>query len=150
MVVKMRLAPSRLVSTLPNKMFNIVIANGRRARDSKPLETLGLYDPTPRRVATVPRIQRSLIDEGKPLHMEWVKRIEWDSERIKYWLSVGAQPTKRVAWLLHKQNLIPRGKSFEGYSGPPKIKKGAKVVKQATLGNPPQQPSHTQHPAQSP
>ena len=29
------------------------------------------------------------------------------SDRLKYWLSVGAQPSDRVAWLMSKYNLMP-------------------------------------------
>lgn len=29
------------------------------------------------------------------------------SDRLKYWLSVGAQPSDRVAWLMAKYNLLP-------------------------------------------
>ena len=50
----------------------------------------------------VPASQRSLLDEGKTVETSWVKRIEWDRARVKHWLRKGAQPTKRVAWLLHK------------------------------------------------
>jgi hypothetical protein len=29
------------------------------------------------------------------------------SDRLKYWLAVGAQPSDRVAWLMSKYNLLP-------------------------------------------
>jgi ribosomal protein S16 len=35
------------------------------------------------------------------------KHIELNVDRIKYWLSVGAQPTSRVAWLLSKAGILP-------------------------------------------
>lgn len=38
-------------------------------------------------------------------------------ERIKYWLSVGAQPSDRVAWLLAKANLIPAHPKYLHYRG---------------------------------
>ena len=36
-----------------------------------------------------------------------VKEITLDSIRVKYWLSVGAQPSERVAWLLGKVDILP-------------------------------------------
>ena len=72
------------------------------SRDRAPLETVGVYDAIPRAVPVVPASQRSLLDEGKTVETSWVKRIEWDRARVKHWLRKGAQPTKRVAWLLHK------------------------------------------------
>ena len=36
-----------------------------------------------------------------------VKEITFNTERIKYWLSVGAQPSDRVAWLLGKVGVLP-------------------------------------------
>lgn len=36
-----------------------------------------------------------------------VKEINFNSERIQYWLSVGAQPSDRVNWILSKIGLIP-------------------------------------------
>jgi small subunit ribosomal protein S16 len=80
--------------------------NGPRARDGAPLETVGIYDAIPRRIPDVPKHERSLLDEGKKLARHFVKRIEWDRERVKYWIGTGAQPTKRVAWLLQKVRII--------------------------------------------
>ncbi len=36
-----------------------------------------------------------------------VKEITADSVRVKYWLSVGAQPSDKVAWLFGKVGLLP-------------------------------------------
>lgn len=36
-----------------------------------------------------------------------MKYVTLKSERIKYWLSVGAQPSDRVQWLLSKYNILP-------------------------------------------
>lgn len=102
MVVKLRLSPHRLLPNSPQKVYRLVAINSPKSRDSAPLETLGVYDAVPRHVPSVPRSERSLLDEGKEVQKEWVKRTEWDAERIKYWLGTGAQPSRRVAWLLHK------------------------------------------------
>lgn len=102
MVVRLRLSPHRLFPTSREKVYHIVACNAPRARDSKPLETVGIYDPIPRRISAVPYRERSLLDEGKMPESQLAKRIEWDKERIKYWIGVGAQPTPRVAWLMSK------------------------------------------------
>ncbi|KAL2918302.1 37S ribosomal protein S16, mitochondrial [Polyrhizophydium stewartii] len=84
MVVRIRLARWGAAN---NPFFGIVAANARAARDGKHLERLGTYNP-------VPDHQRT-------------KHIELNVQRIKYWLSVGAQPSERVAWLLSKIDLVP-------------------------------------------
>lgn len=35
------------------------------------------------------------------------KEITANAERIRYWISVGAQPSYRVGWLLGKVGIIP-------------------------------------------
>ena len=57
----------------------------RTARNSKPIEVLGTYDP-------IPKIPED--GEGRPF-----KDIRLDSVRAKYWLGVGAQPSD-PAWRL--------------------------------------------------
>ncbi|KAJ3332093.1 hypothetical protein HDU76_001300 [Blyttiomyces sp. JEL0837] len=84
MVVRIRLARW---GARNNPFFGIVVANSRSARDKKHLERIGTYNPIP--------------DKDK------VKHIELNTERIKYWLGVGAQPSDRVAWILAKANIMP-------------------------------------------
>ena len=55
------------------------------ARNSKPLEVLGTYDPIPKTPAD---------GEGRKY-----KDIKLDTARAKYWLGVGAQPSD-PAWRL--------------------------------------------------
>ena len=57
--------------------FRIVIADSRSARNSKAIEEVGRYSP-----ASEPSL------------------IEVNSERIQYWIGVGAQPTEAVTALL--------------------------------------------------
>jgi ribosomal protein S16 len=57
----------------------------RSARNSKPIEVIGTYDPIPKPPAD---------GEGRPY-----KDIRLDSARVKYWLGVGAQPSD-PAWRL--------------------------------------------------
>ena len=61
--------------------FRIVAIDGRQPRDGRVLEELGSYDP----------------------HMKTKEeRVTLVPDRIKYWLSVGAQPSDQVAVLLKK------------------------------------------------
>ena len=68
--------------------FKIVAADSRSPRDGRFLEKLGTYDP--------------MLDKGNP------QRVVLNVERIKYWLSVGAKPSDRVARFLHEANLGPK------------------------------------------
>lgn len=64
-----------------NRILHLVAIDHRKARNAKPAELLGIYKP---------RIDGP---EGK-------KTLEWSVDRIKYWLQVGAVPTKSVVKLL--------------------------------------------------
>lgn len=82
MVVKIRLAR---FGRRKAPFYNIVVAHARTARNSKPIEVLGTYDPIP----------KAPVDgDGKAF-----KDVRLDSVRAKYWLGVGAQPSD-PAWRL--------------------------------------------------
>ncbi|KAK0545483.1 37S ribosomal protein S16, mitochondrial [Tilletia horrida] len=55
-----------------------------------------------------------LMTSGLHNNLRLEKRIEWNEDRIRYWLKVGAQPSKPVAKLLDRAGLIPPGKWFKG------------------------------------
>lgn len=61
--------------------FRICAMDARAPRDGKIIEELGSYDPM------VPDTDR---------------RVVLNHERVRYWLSVGAQPSDKVAVLLKK------------------------------------------------
>jgi small subunit ribosomal protein S16 len=61
--------------------FRIVAIDSRQPRDGRILEELGTYDP-----------EIKNVDE----------RVRLNPDRIKYWLSVGAKPSERVAVFLRK------------------------------------------------
>ncbi|KAG5440102.1 hypothetical protein PCK2_000614 [Pneumocystis canis] len=84
MVVKIRL---QRFGIKKHPFYHIVVANARTARQSKPIEKLGTYDPIPREDKT--------------------KYVEIDFLRAKYWLGVGAQPTDVVYKLFEKISLLP-------------------------------------------
>ncbi|CAB4381491.1 unnamed protein product [Rhizophagus irregularis] len=86
MVVRIRLARHGI--KIRNRPFyNIVVANAKTPRDGKHIEKVGLYDPIP-------------IELG-------IKNVELNTDRIKYWLSVGAWPSDTVARLLSKAGIMP-------------------------------------------
>ncbi len=68
-------------------VYKIVVADSRFPRDGRFIEKLGFFNPL--------------------LPKEKKERIALESERIKYWLSKGAQPTNRVARILGENNFIP-------------------------------------------
>lgn len=59
--------------------YRIIVADSRARRDGPFIEIIGTYDP-----------------KKEP------SEIKVDSERVKYWISNGAQPTDRVKRLLQK------------------------------------------------
>jgi ribosomal protein S16 len=63
------------------RVFHINVVEGSRKRDAKPYELLGVYDPH--------------VTEGSN-----TKTIQWSVDRIRYWLSVGALPSRSVVKLL--------------------------------------------------
>lgn len=86
MVVKIRLAR---FGKRHAPFYNIVVAHARTARNSKPLEVLGTYDPIPKTPSDVAQGEK-----GRKF-----KDIKLDVDRAKYWLGVGAQPSD-TAWRL--------------------------------------------------
>jgi small subunit ribosomal protein S16 len=73
--------------------FRIVAIDARQPRDGRIIEELGSYDP----------MVKNTDD-----------RVRLKPERIKYWLSVGARPSEKVAVLLKKYM-----KKFEELAAPP-------------------------------
>ena len=71
-------------------IYKIVVADGRYPRDGKFIEKVGSYNP--------------LLPKDKK------ERIKVEFERIKYWISKGAQPTLRVSRILGEMQLMPMPK----------------------------------------
>ncbi|MGK9231477.1 30S ribosomal protein S16 [Inquilinus limosus] len=67
--------------------YSIVIADTRSPRDGRFIEKVGTYNP--------------MLEKDHP------ERIVLKADRIKHWLSVGAQPTERVAKFLGHAELAP-------------------------------------------
>ena len=60
--------------------YHIVVADSRSPRDGRFIEKLGSYNP--------------MLPKDSP------QRLTFNVERVKYWLSVGAQPTDPVRKIL--------------------------------------------------
>ena len=90
MVLRLRLArvPGPGGAKRHRPIYNIVLAQARSARDSKPMEVLGTYDPIPKQLPGAEKGDRKTKD------------IKVDVNRAKYWLGVGAQPSDTVWRLL--------------------------------------------------
>lgn len=79
--------------------YRIVVADSRSPRDGRFIEKLGTYNPL------LPR--------------ESAERVTLDSDRAKHWLSVGAQPTDRVARFLDAAGLLTRAPRNNPKKGEP-------------------------------
>lgn len=74
MAVKIKL---KRLGKIRSPHYRIVVADSRTRRDGRAIEEIGLYHP-----------------------VQNPSRIEVNSERARYWLSVGAQPTEPVLAIL--------------------------------------------------
>ena len=79
MAAKIRLAR---VGSKKNPIYRVVVADSRSPRDGRFIEIVGRYNP-----------------QTDP------STIEFDEEKVKDWLSKGAQPTDPVARLLKVKNI---------------------------------------------
>lgn len=87
--------------------YKIVVADSRSPRDGAFIERIGSYNPL--------------------LAKDDEKRIVLDVERAKHWVSVGAQPTDRVARFLDVLGVKERA----ARSNPNKAKPGEKATERA-------------------
>ncbi len=97
MSVKIRLARA---GAKKRPYYQIVVANSRSARDGRYIEKVGTYNPM-------------LTSD----HPDRVRLIE---ERIKHWLSVGAEPTDRVIRFLSARGLVKAEASNNPQKSQPK------------------------------
>lgn len=67
------------------KVFHLVAINSQVRREAKPTELLGVYDP------------HKIEDDARV--------IRWSVSRIRYWLNVGAVPSKSVLKMLELASL---------------------------------------------
>lgn len=93
MAVKIRLLR---MGKIRNPQYRIVVADARTKRDGRAIEFVGIYHPK-----------------------EEPSVIQVNSERIQYWLSVGAQPSEAVQRLLEKTG---DWQKFKGLPAPEPLK----------------------------
>jgi small subunit ribosomal protein S16 len=79
--------------------YRIVVADSRNARDGRFLEKIGTYNP--------------LLAKDSP------ERVKLDADRAKHWLSVGAQPSDRVARFLDAMGIKERAQRNNPNKGIP-------------------------------
>ncbi|AOL23284.1 small subunit ribosomal protein S16 [Erythrobacter litoralis] len=87
--------------------YRIVVADNRAPRDGKYLEQIGTYNP--------------LLAKDDPA------RIKLDEDRARHWLSVGAQPSDRVARFLDAAGIMER----KARNNPQKAEPGEKAKERA-------------------
>jgi small subunit ribosomal protein S16 len=68
--------------------YKIVVADSRAPRDGRFIEKIGTFNP--------------MVTKDHP------ERLVLNQERLKHWLSVGAQPSDRIAKFLFEINLGPK------------------------------------------
>jgi small subunit ribosomal protein S16 len=90
--------------------YRIVVTDSRNARDGKFIEKIGTYNP--------------LLAKDSP------ERIKLDGDRAAHWLSVGAQPSDRVARFLDAAGIRTRAAKLNLKKGEPgeKAKERAQVA----------------------
>jgi small subunit ribosomal protein S16 len=86
MSLKIRLARG---GSKKRPFYRIVVADAAAPRDGKFIEKIGTYNPI------LPKDRAA-------------ERLTLDLERAKHWLTVGAQPTDRVARMLDGAGLLKR------------------------------------------
>jgi len=75
-----------------NPYFRLVATDSRSPRDSNFIEKLGTYNPL--------------------LAKDNAKRFSVDAERVKYWLSTGAQPSETAARFLRAVGVITTAPTY--------------------------------------
>ena len=108
MSVKIRLSRG---GTKKRPYYYIVVADSASPRDGRYIEQIGTHNPL--------------------LPKDSADRVKLDIERVKHWLSVGAQPTDRVARLLDAAGLMKRTASNNPEKAKPKKKRLEREAAQA-------------------
>ena len=88
----------------------IVIRLSRRGRRNRPHYRVGVYDRRTRRDG--PPIEQ--LGHYDPLVEDEAQKMKLDEERIKYWLSVGADVSDTVKSFLRKRGIPVPAKSKKG------------------------------------
>jgi small subunit ribosomal protein S16 len=84
MAVRIRLTR---VGATKQPTYRVVVADGRSARDSRAIDTIGHYNP-----------------RTEPIE------LNVDADKAKAWLAKGAQPSDTVVRLFKQAGILPAGK----------------------------------------
>lgn len=103
MSLKIRLARA---GSKKRPYYHVVVADVRSPRDGRFIEQIGSWNP--------------LLPKGE-------ERVKIDADRVKHWLSHGAQPTDRVLRFLDEAGIAKR----ETRSNPKKAEPGKKAQERA-------------------
>ncbi|RMH39152.1 MAG: 30S ribosomal protein S16 [Alphaproteobacteria bacterium] len=104
MAMKIRLARG---GSKKRPFYSIVAADSRMPRDGRFIEKLGTYNPL--------------------LPKDSEERVKLNLERVQHWLSLGAQPTDRVARFLEAAGVLPKRER----NNPKKAQPGKKAQERA-------------------
>jgi small subunit ribosomal protein S16 len=91
--------------------YYVVVAHGSSPRDGRYIEQIGTFDP--------------MLKKDDP------SRVKLQDDRVKHWLSVGAQPTDRVLRLLDGAGLAKRTPSNNPEKAKPKKKAQERAAAEA-------------------
>ena len=108
-MLKLRLS---MGGTKKRPVYKIVVADSRFARDGRFIEKLGFFNPL--------------------LPKEKKERVGLEEERIKYWLSQGAQPTTRVTRIL-AENEMMENQTLLSVNGKMQIKCSQSTIENSML-----------------
>ncbi len=109
MAMKIRLARG---GSKKRPFYRIVASDSRMPRDGRYIEKLGTYAPM--------------------LPKDNEDRVKMDLERVKHWLSQGAQPTDRVARMLEAAGLLAKKDRSNPKKGEPGKAAKARVEQKAS------------------
>jgi small subunit ribosomal protein S16 len=90
--------------------YRMVAADSRAPRDGKFLEIVRVGPSYPMHISPSIHVFFFPIQVGtyNPIATKnGIKEIRLKADRLRYWISVGAQPTDRVAWILGKFGILP-------------------------------------------
>jgi small subunit ribosomal protein S16 len=92
--------------------YKIIVTDARNSRDGKFIERIGSYNP--------------LLPKDSP------ERVKLDADRARHWLSVGAQPSDRVARFLDAAGVKERSARSNPNKGQPGEKAKERAEERAT------------------
>ena len=124
MSIKIRLARA---GSKKRPFYRVVAADSRMPRDGRFIEKLGTYNPL--------------------LNKDDDNRVKLDLERIKEWLSKGAQTTDRISRLLENLEVLPKKIRNNPIKAKPKKEAEEPAAEEAKTAEPAAEEAKTAEPA---